>query len=79
MLVRVHVFAAYREAIGARQVDVDVPTGSTVGDVWQTLRDKYPGLRTPRPAAALNEEYAPLDTPIQSGDEVAFLPPVSGG
>lgn len=77
--VQVQMFAAYREAVGARQIPFDVAEGATVLDVWQQLQAKYPKLRTPRPVAAVNESYATLDTVVQPGDLVAYLPPVSGG
>lgn len=77
--VQVQLFAAYREAVGARQIAFDVPEGATVLDVWQQLQAKYPKLRTPRPVAAINESYATLDVVVQPGDLVAYLPPVSGG
>jgi len=50
-----------------------------VGDLWHELQDAYPNMPQVRPAAAINAEYARLDEPLQAGDEVAFLPPVSGG
>jgi molybdopterin converting factor subunit 1 len=79
MSVKVHLFATYRETVGARQVSLDLAEGATVGDAWHALQAQYPRLRTPRPAAAVNEEYAELETVLQAGDEIAFLPPVSGG
>lgn len=77
--VTIHLFATYRETVGARSLTLPVAAGATVLDVWQALQAQYPKLRTPRPAAALNEEYALLDQPVADGDHVAFLPPVSGG
>ncbi len=77
--VQVQLFAAYREAVGARQIPLDVPQGATVLDVWQQLQGQYPKLRTPRPVAAINDAYATLDTVVQPGDLIAYLPPVSGG
>lgn len=50
-----------------------------MGDLWRELQDAYPNLPQVRPAAAINAEYARLDETLQAGDEVAFLPPVSGG
>lgn len=75
----IHLFAAYREAVGSRQVKLQVHPEATVAEVWQALQAQYPGLRTPRPAAAVNEDYATLDTVVHDGDDIAFLPPVSGG
>lgn len=79
LTVTVQMFAAYREAVGARELTLQVPEGATVGDVWETLREQYPRLRIAHPAAALDQEYAELETPVHEGAEVAFLPPVSGG
>ncbi|MCW5850381.1 MAG: MoaD/ThiS family protein [Anaerolineae bacterium] len=75
----IHLFAAYREAVGSRQITLQVQPEATVADVWRALQAQYSGLRTPRPAAAVNEDYAALDTVVHDGDHVAFLPPVSGG
>ncbi|MFN8481504.1 MAG: molybdopterin converting factor subunit 1 [Anaerolineae bacterium] len=77
--LRIYFFAMHREAVGAREMTLDVADGATVGDVWETLRERYPRLRTARPAAAVNQEYAEPDTVVHDGDEIAFIPPVSGG
>ncbi|MFN8496569.1 MAG: molybdopterin converting factor subunit 1 [Anaerolineae bacterium] len=77
--LRVYFFAMHREAVGARDMTIAVPDGSTVGDVWELLRERYPKLRTARPAAAVNQDYAEPDTVVHDGDEIAFIPPVSGG
>jgi molybdopterin converting factor subunit 1 len=79
MRVRVRLFAVYREAVGCAELDWSVEDGATAGDLWQALRAAYPGLPAIRPAAAINADYARLDAPLSDGDEVAFLPPVSGG
>lgn len=79
MRIQVRLFAAYREWVGQRDLTLDVKPGSRVIDVWQTLREQYPLLRGIPPAAAVNLEYTQLETELQEGDEVAFLPPVSGG
>ncbi|MFQ5594098.1 MAG: MoaD/ThiS family protein [Anaerolineae bacterium] len=57
----------------------EIAEGASVGDLWRELQDAYPNLPQVRPAAAINAEYARLDETLQAGDEVAFLPPVSGG
>lgn len=76
MHVRVRLFAALRERAGSGSVDVDVPEGATVGDVWPTL-----GLGE-EPAGilyALNRSYVERTQGLVAGDEVAVIPPVSGG
>jgi molybdopterin converting factor small subunit len=80
--MRVHtlLFATYRDFAGTDQIEVDLPTGSTAGDLVERLRTR-PGLqRLPaEPALAVNQVYAPLSTRLYDGDEVALLPPVAGG
>lgn len=79
MQVVVRLFAVYREAVGRAELDWTVEKGATVGDLWQALRAAYPELPAIQPAAAINADYGRLDAPLSDGDEVAFLPPVSGG
>jgi MoaE-MoaD fusion protein len=71
--VRVRLFAGLRERAGWSQRDVDA---STVGEVWETLGlgDEPDGL-----LYAVNKEYATPDRALADGDEVALIPPVSGG
>ena len=80
MLVRALFFAAYREWAGVDSIDAELDSGATVADLVAAVR-RSPGLaRLPEaPVVAVNEEYARLDAPLAEGDEVAFLPPVSGG
>jgi MoaE-MoaD fusion protein len=72
--VRVRLFAGLRERAGWSQREVD--TGPTVGDVWGELGlgDEPAGL-----LYAVNEQYADRDRELAEGDEVALIPPVSGG
>ncbi len=77
--VRIFFFATHREAVGARELTLQVADGTTVGEVWDRLRELYPKLRSTRPAAAINQEYAEPDMAVHDGDELAFIPPVSGG
>ena len=81
--VRVHVrlFAMQRELAGTRSVDVTLPDGATIEDAWSALVDRFPVLAPGRPAVrfARNGAYSPADTPLDDGDEVAMIPPVSGG
>jgi molybdopterin synthase catalytic subunit len=71
--VRVRLFAGLRERAGWSQREVDA---ATVGEVWRALElgDEPPGL-----LYAVNKEYATADRPLADGDEVALIPPVSGG
>ena len=81
MQVCIRLFAAFREAVGRSELTVDAPAGSTVGQVVDRLRADYPSLG---PAAdnamlALNQEYVDPSAPVADGDELALIPPVSGG
>lgn len=79
MEIIVRLFATYREAVGSSVLRWEVAEGATVEDLWRGLREAYPNLPQVKPAAAINAEYARLDERLRAGDEVAFLPPVSGG
>jgi molybdopterin synthase catalytic subunit len=74
--VAVRLFAGLRERAGARERDVELPEGAVVGDVWPALAlgDEPTGL-----LFAVNRDYASRDRPLADGDEVAVIPPVSGG
>ena len=79
--VRVRLFAIQRELAGTREVQLDLPEGSTVGDAWDAVAARHPVLAPGRPSVrfARNGDYAEPATPLEDGDEVAFIPPVSGG
>lgn len=81
MKVTVKLFAVHRQLLGRREAQVEAPEGATIGDVWRALKAQYPQLShlSDSVLAALNQDYAPLDTRVQPGDEIAFIPPVSGG
>ena len=81
MKIRIRLFASYREVVGDGRLEFEISPVATVADVWEQLRAQYPRLSsyTHVPSAAVNLEYAPFDTRLSDGDEVAFLPPVSGG
>lgn len=81
MNISVRAFAAYREAIGSRQVTLAVGNGATAAQVWEALRTRYPGLdRLPAPSAfAVNDTYVPPETILREQDELVLVPPVSGG
>jgi molybdopterin converting factor subunit 1 len=81
MRVRVRLFASLRETVGRSEVLLDLHEGATAEEAWQRLARDHPDLsaRRPRLTAAVNKSYAPFDTPLRDGDEVVFVPPVSGG
>jgi MoaD family protein len=78
-MVKVRLFAALREIAGATEVEAD---GVSAGDIVDVLSSRY-GERFSQIAAVgsvvVNGERATRSTPIAAGDEVALLPPVSGG
>ena len=81
MRVNVKLFARLRDVAGTGEMECEVPAGSTVADVWASLGQQFPSL-SPYAASiscAVNAEYARMNAPVANGDEVAFLPPVSGG
>jgi molybdopterin converting factor subunit 1 len=79
--VTVRLFARLRDIAGAAELACDVDAGATIGSVWRQLVRDFPELgqyeRTI--SAAVNADYARMDHAVGDGDEVAFLPPVSGG
>lgn len=77
--VNLRCFAAVREAIGAEAVDVSVPAGTTVDGLRKHLCEKHPALARVPVAFAVNRDYARPETKLKHGDEVAFIPPISGG
>ena len=80
MRVLVRLFASYREAAGVGSVDLDLPAHATVRDALAAIVRVHPSLaRAPRLVIARNREYARDDEPLSDGDEVALIPPVSGG
>jgi len=81
MKVTVKLFAVHRQLAGRREVAVAVADGATVADVWRALKAQMPTLAhlSDTVVAALNQAYTPLDAPVKDGDEIAFIPPVSGG
>jgi molybdopterin synthase catalytic subunit/molybdopterin converting factor small subunit len=80
MRVRARCFAVLREA-AADRTDLDLTDGARVADAWDELAARHAGLVPHRAyvLAARNGVYAAWDDPLTDGDEVAFLPPVSGG
>ena len=81
ILVKVRFFAAPREAIGKKEIERDVPAGTTVGELIELLTQEYPALRpyTRFISVAVNRAYVGMQTELHDGDEIACLPPVGGG
>ena len=79
--LKVRFFARLREQAGVETEAFEVPAGSTLADVFESLRRKHPALESDRRAVrgAVNQEFSDWDTVVSAGDEVAFIPPVSGG
>jgi molybdopterin converting factor subunit 1 len=81
MRITVQLFARLRELAGRSELDLTVPDGASVADIWKTLASAHPALVPLGSAvsAAVNAEFASFATTVREGDDVAFLPPVSGG
>jgi molybdopterin converting factor subunit 1 len=81
MRVTVRLFARLRDLAGVGELTREVAAPATAGAVWRSLVDEFPGLAEYEPAisVAVNADYARMAAPVAEGDEVAFLPPVSGG
>jgi len=79
--VTVRLFASYREAVGSPVVEVPLEDGAGGHALWAALVARYPGLASlPAPAGyAVNDEYVHDPRPFRESDEVALIPPVSGG
>jgi molybdopterin synthase sulfur carrier subunit len=81
MRITILVFARLRDLVGAPRLVREAAPGATVEDVWRSVAAEFPAAAPHRAAlsAAVNAGYAKFSTPLAEGDEVAFLPPVSGG
>ena len=79
--IRVRLFAMQRETAGMRELRLEVPLGATVDDAWDAVVESVPALAPGRASLrfAVNGTYADPDTTLADGDEVACIPPVSGG
>lgn len=81
MRVGVKLFAQLRDKAGVSDLTLDVADEATVADAWRTLVGAHPALAAfeTSVSSAVNATYARRHTRLHAGDEVAFLPPVSGG
>ena len=81
MRVVIRLFARLRDIAGSADLVRDAPAGSTVADVWRELVAEFPEMARydSSISSAVNEDYAKMTAALSDGDEIAFLPPVSGG
>jgi molybdopterin converting factor subunit 1 len=81
MRVTVRLFARLRDIAGAPELSREAGPDATIGSVWRQLVDDFPEFAGYERSisCAVNADYARMDRPVRDGDEVAFLPPVSGG
>ena len=79
--VKVLFFANLRDYVGAKSVEIEIPTGTTIQRLTDLLVIKYPRLEKVKDSmmAAINREYAAGEQIIPEEAEIAFFPPVSGG
>ena len=79
--VRLLAFAAVRDVIGAPEAELDIGASTTAEELWPILVGRFPALEPHRRSIrlAVNGTYAFPNDPIAPGDEVALLPPVTGG
>ncbi|HLQ37447.1 MAG TPA: molybdopterin converting factor subunit 1 [Planctomycetota bacterium] len=77
--VTVRCFAAVREVLGRELLEAEVPAGTTVDGLRRLLAREHPALLRVPVTFAVNRDYARADTLLRPGDEVAFIPPISGG
>lgn len=78
---RVLLFAGLAQAAGRREIEVELPDGATARELRDAVARAYPALSAPlaRAAVAVNQRFAEADERLSAGDEVALIPPVSGG
>jgi len=81
MKVKVKFFAILREKVGTGEIPKEIREGSTVGELWEMLKQEYPKLAPVqmRLLYAVNQDYVNADYVLKERDEVVFVPPVSGG
>ena len=81
MRVTVRLFARLRDITGTQEMLREVEPGATVGTLWQQLSAEFPAIASYEKSisTAVNADYAKMNQAMADGDEIAFLPPVSGG
>ena len=81
MRITIRLFARLRDLARQSEFAREMPPGATAADVWRTLVGEFPEMARydSSISTAVNADYAKMNTVLAEGDEVAFLPPVSGG
>lgn len=81
MTVTARFFAVFRERLGGSRARVEVEPGTTVAGLWEKVTAGRPDVAAMRSITrfAVNGSYAEFHAELHDGDEVAFLPPMSGG
>ena len=81
MHVQIFFFASCRDAVGSSKIDWKAARGVTTGQLLEEVVAKHPQMEPFKKSIllAVNQTYVPKEHPLKDGDEVAFIPPVSGG
>jgi len=84
MAIRVRFFAALREQVGCDMLEVRAPTSGDIAGLLANIREQLgerivSDLTSPNVRIALNREFVSSDFAVRDGDEVAFMPPITGG
>ncbi len=81
MNINVKLFAAYQEAYGVAEINLQLPAGSPVETVLNYILSEHPELEKWRGVTrfGINLQFVPPETPLKENDEVVLIPPVSGG
>jgi molybdopterin converting factor subunit 1 len=80
-MIKVLFFGAAADRAGTRETELEVEDRATIAVIWPLIVERHPGLAPMRDtlAFAVNGEYARGEAVVSAGDEIAVLPPVSGG
>lgn len=81
MKIKVKLFASFRQITGKSELNIELAEGSTVAGLLSDLIKAHPKIEaiSHNSLVSINLNYGPFDTVLRDGDEVAFIPPVSGG
>lgn len=81
MKVKTKFFAAIKDIVGTSEVELELPDGITAGELFQSYCRQHAALSryANNTMISVNLEFVPPETQLHEGDEIAFIPPVSGG